>query len=43
MAHEFYADNLSFAGRTKEAIPKYQKAIRLNPIGSSMANTILGT
>ena len=30
-----YADSLTFAGRPEEAIPLYQKAIRLNPFGPS--------
>jgi len=30
-----YARSLVFSGRPKEAIPLYQKAIRLNPIGPS--------
>ena len=37
IAHEIYAMSLFFAGRYKEAIPMFQKAIRLNPIGSSIA------
>jgi adenylate cyclase len=30
----FYAVSLNFAGRSEEAIPLLQKAIRLNPVGS---------
>ena len=30
-----YANSLSFAGRPEEAIPLFQKAIRLNPFGPS--------
>jgi adenylate cyclase len=30
-----YADSLNFAGRPEEAIPLFQKAIRLNPFGPS--------
>ena len=42
LANEWYASSLFFAGRLKEAIPMFQKAIRLNPIGSSSAFTNLG-
>ena len=42
MAYEYYASSLFFAGRLKEAIPMFQKAIRLNPIGSSSAFLNLG-
>jgi adenylate cyclase len=35
LANEWYAGALFYANRIKEAIPMYQKAIRLNPIGSS--------
>ena len=31
-AHEFYAMSLVYAGRSEEAIPIFQKAIRLNPL-----------
>jgi len=31
--HISYAKNLVFAGRAEEAIPLFQKAIRLNPVG----------
>jgi len=31
----WYAMNLNFAGRPEEAIPVFQKAIRLNPIGAT--------
>ena len=30
-----YASSLNFAGRPEEAIPLFQKAIRLNPFGPS--------
>jgi adenylate cyclase len=30
-----YADSLRFAGRSEEALPFYQKAIRLDPVGRS--------
>ncbi len=39
-AHEFYAHSLLGAGRPKEAIPIFQKAIRLNPYSS--ASSFLG-
>ncbi len=42
LANEFYASSLYYAGRSKEAIPIFQKAIRLNPIGSSTAFIMLG-
>ena len=42
-AHERYANGLYTADRLKEAIPMFQKAIRLNPIGSSTAFSNLGT
>ncbi len=32
-AHMLYAMSLSYAGRSEEAIPVFQKAIRLNPFG----------
>lgn len=34
-AHEWYAGSLSCAGRYEEAIPIFQKAIRLNPVGNT--------
>jgi len=37
-----YAMSLNFAGRSEEAIPLLQKAIRLNPIGSYYNYTTLG-
>ena len=43
LAHEYYANSLFSAGRFKEAIPIFQKAIRLNPIGSSSSFSILGS
>jgi adenylate cyclase len=33
--HEWYATSLSSAGRSEEAIPIFQKAIRLNPFGTT--------
>ena len=42
-AHEIYAMSLYFAGRWKEAIPMFEKAIRLNPIGSTSAFSTLGS
>ena len=42
VAHEQYANSLFFASRWKEAIPVFQKAIRLNPSGSSTAFNNLG-
>ena len=41
-AHEFYANSLFWAGRPKDAIPIYQKAIRLNPYGSPTSYLMLG-
>ena len=41
-AHEFYAHSLFWAGRPNEAIPIYQKAIRLNPNGSAKNFVMLG-
>ncbi len=41
-ANEWYAHSLHFAGRFEEAIPVMQKAIRLNPIGSSASFQNLG-
>jgi len=35
VVHAFYATSLNFAGRSEEAIPMYQKAIRLNPFGTT--------
>ena len=35
LAHSLYALALVFAGRPEEAIPLFQKAIRLNPFGPS--------
>ena len=37
-----YAMSLDCAGRPEEAIPLYQKAIRLNPVGSSIHYTNFG-
>ena len=34
--HIQYAKNLIFAGRSEEAIPLFQKAIRLNPVGTTI-------
>jgi len=41
-AHEFYGSSLFWAGRPNEAIPIYQKAIRLNPYGSPTSFQMLG-
>jgi adenylate cyclase len=41
-AHEQYARCLVYADRSKEAIPIIQKAIRLNPHGSTSAFAVLG-
>jgi adenylate cyclase len=38
----FYAASLDFAGRSKEAIPLFQKAIRLNPHGPIFYHQNLG-
>jgi adenylate cyclase len=35
VVHIMYAKNLVFAGRAEEAIPLFQKAIRLNPVGTT--------
>jgi adenylate cyclase len=35
IAQLYYADSLRYAGRSEEAIPVYQKAIRLSPLGWS--------
>ncbi len=43
LANEFYARSLYYSGRMKEAIPVFQKAIRLNPLGSSTAFCDLGS
>jgi len=37
-----YARSLDFAGRSEEAIPLLQKAIRLNPVGSALNYQVLG-
>jgi adenylate cyclase len=37
-----YADSLRFAGRPEEAIPLFQKAIRLNPFGPSVLYASFG-
>jgi adenylate cyclase len=34
-AHMFYAMSLNYVGRVEEAIPLFQKAIRLDPVGST--------
>jgi adenylate cyclase len=41
-AYEWYANALYAVNSFKEAIPMFQKAIRLNPLGSSMAFCNLG-
>jgi adenylate cyclase len=38
----FYATSLGFAGSSEEAIPLFQKAIRLNPFGPIWVNQNLG-
>ncbi len=43
LANEWYASSLLQAGRAKEAIPIFQKAIRLDPIGSSLSFNYLGS
>jgi adenylate cyclase len=43
LANEWYGVSLYSAGRYKEAIPTFQKAIRLNPLGSSNTFSSLGT
>ncbi len=35
VVHAFYATSLNFAARWEEAIPMYQKALRLNPLGTT--------
>ena len=35
LAHNLYAMALVYAGRPEEAIPLFQKAIRLNPVGTT--------
>ena len=37
-----YANSLTFAGRPEEAIPLFQKAIRLNPLRSSVLHREFG-
>lgn len=39
-AHENYAHSLHFSNRFKEAIPVFQKAFRLNPIGTGSSITL---
>ena len=41
-AHVFYGHESAQAGRTEEAIPIFQKAIRLNPYGSASSFVMLG-
>jgi len=43
MAYHFYAMSLLGAGRAQEAIPMFQKAIRLNPYSQTSYFTFLGT
>ena len=43
VAHEFYAMSLLYAGRPKEALPMFQKVIRLNPYGSASSFFGLGS
>jgi adenylate cyclase len=40
--HTSYGKNLVFAGRPEEAIPLFQKAIRLNPVGTTNLYLNLG-
>ncbi len=42
LAHSLYALALVFAGRPEEAIPLFQKAIRLNPFGPSFLYSSFG-
>jgi len=42
IAHEFYAQSLAFVGRSEEAIPLFQKAIRLNPFCPTSTFTQFG-
>jgi adenylate cyclase len=42
MAYEFYAQSLNYAGRSEEAIPLLQKAIRLNPFSPAYTFVFLG-
>jgi adenylate cyclase len=42
LAQEFYATSLLMAGRPKEAVPIYQKAIRSNPYGPTSTYFMLG-
>ena len=41
-AHQYYAASLMYSGRPEEAIPIYQKAIRLDPVGSTTLYTAFG-
>jgi adenylate cyclase len=41
-AYEFYGQSLNYAGRSEEAIPLLQKAIRLNPVSPTQAFLFLG-
>jgi adenylate cyclase len=42
-AHHWYAASLIYIGRSEEAIPIFQKAIRLNPFGASFLYRALGS
>jgi adenylate cyclase len=42
IAHQIYASSLLWAGQVKEAIPMFQKSIRLNPQGSTSVSNLLG-
>jgi len=42
MAYELYAQSLNYAGRSEEAIPLLQKAIRLNPFSPTHTFLFLG-
>ena len=41
--HQIYANSLTWAGRTEEAIPLFQKALRLDPVGSTYTYQSFGT
>ncbi len=43
VAHEFYGTSLLMAGHPKEALPIFQKVIRLNPYGSASSFLLLGS
>ena len=41
--HQIYASSLTAAGRPEEAIPVFQKALRLDPVGSTYTYLSFGT